>query len=77
MQRASSRCGSKLFILVVLVVGALVESSAGQANIQGQWSTLSTPMPINPVHEWNEEKSSLRQSGLRSDGVLVHANKNG
>jgi len=50
MQRASSRCGSKLFILVVLVVGALVESSAGQANIQGQWSTLSTPMPINPVH---------------------------
>jgi hypothetical protein len=51
MQRpASSACASKTFATIVLVIGALVASSAGQANIQGQWSTLSTPMPINPVH---------------------------
>ena len=34
----------------MLVLCALVASSAGQANIQGQWSTLSTPIPVNPVH---------------------------
>jgi uncharacterized membrane protein len=51
MQRpASSACASKTFTTIVLVIGALVASSAGQANIQGKWSTLSTPMPINPVH---------------------------
>jgi Domain of unknown function (DUF1929) len=51
MQRpASSASASKTFATIVLVIGALVASSAGQANIQGQWSTLSTPMPINPVH---------------------------
>jgi hypothetical protein len=25
-------------------------AAVGQANVQGQWSTLSTTMPINPVH---------------------------
>ncbi|HEX4919492.1 MAG TPA: hypothetical protein VFV92_01985, partial [Candidatus Bathyarchaeia archaeon] len=51
MQRpASSACATKTFATIVLVLGALVASSAGQANIQGQWNTLATPMPINPVH---------------------------
>src|SRR5690349_21906996 len=44
----SSSAGNHVVLLVLLL--ALVASSAGQANIQGQWSTLSTPMPINPVH---------------------------
>src|ERR1700733_3665284 len=25
-------------------------SAMGQANVQGQWSTLSNTMPINPIH---------------------------
>ena len=37
-------------ILIVLVSSASVPSSFAQANVQGQWSTLPTQMPINPVH---------------------------
>ena len=37
-------------ILLVLVSSASVPSSFAQANVQGQWSTLPTQMPINPVH---------------------------
>jgi len=36
-------------VLFVLLL-ALVAFSAGQANVQGRWSTLPTPMPINPIH---------------------------
>jgi hypothetical protein len=50
MRRASSGCLSKALVLTVLVLCALVASSAGQANIQGQWSTLSNTLPINPIH---------------------------
>src|ERR1700739_1163905 len=28
----------------------IVTAASGQANLQGQWSTLSNSMPINPVH---------------------------
>src|SRR3984957_4904172 len=30
--------------------GFVVPSASGQANVQGYWQTLPTPMPINPVH---------------------------
>src|ERR1700739_1210454 len=28
----------------------IVTAASGQANLQGQWSTLSNSMPINPIH---------------------------
>jgi hypothetical protein len=36
--------------LVLLVLSILVPFAMAQANIQGQWSTLPSVMPINPVH---------------------------
>src|SRR5439155_1205806 len=50
MKRTSSACASRTALLIALVVCALAGASSGQANVQGQWSTLTTPMPINPVH---------------------------
>ena len=49
MRNTNSSSARNHVVLLVLLL-TLVASSAGQANIQGQWSTLSTPMPINPVH---------------------------
>jgi hypothetical protein len=49
MRNTNSSSARNHVVLLVLLL-ALGASSAGQANIQGQWSTLSTPMPINPVH---------------------------
>ena len=37
-------------VSVTLVVSVLVIGAAGQANVQGQWSTLGQTMPINPIH---------------------------
>jgi len=31
-------------------VGTLIPGAAGQADVQGQWSTLPYLMPINPIH---------------------------
>jgi hypothetical protein len=36
-------------VLVVAMLG-LMESAFGQASVQGQWTTLTYQMPINPVH---------------------------
>ena len=33
-----------------LVLSVLVPVTVGQANVQGQWSTLPYLMPINPIH---------------------------
>jgi hypothetical protein len=33
-----------------LVLSVLVPVTMGQANVQGQWSTLPYLMPINPIH---------------------------
>jgi uncharacterized membrane protein len=44
----SSSARNHVMLLVLLL--ALETLSAGQANIQGQWSTLPVSMPINPVH---------------------------
>src|SRR5437588_5297654 len=35
---------------VLLLMFTTVPSAKGQANVQGQWSTLPYSMPINPVH---------------------------
>lgn len=35
---------------VVLMLGLLPSSAGAQANVQGQWQTLVTLAPINPVH---------------------------
>ncbi len=37
-------------IVAVLVMGASATSSYAQANVTGQWQTLPTTIPINPVH---------------------------
>ncbi len=38
------------FGLLVAVLAASVGSAMAQADVQGQWSTASYQMPINPVH---------------------------
>src|SRR5882762_5386505 len=37
-----------LWLLVIL--GAFAPGARGQADVQGQWSTLPYLMPINPIH---------------------------
>ena len=37
-----------LFLFLALII--LPQPAWGQANVQGQWATLPTQMPINPVH---------------------------
>ena len=37
-------------VILVLILCGFVPASMAQANIQGQWSTLSATMPINPIH---------------------------
>src|SRR5438876_8128702 len=50
MKCAFSWRASETFVLLVLILCVLVSASTAQPNIQGQWSTLSNTMPINPVH---------------------------
>src|ERR1700746_2873741 len=40
-------CTSLLFVVVLAFVSP---AALAQTNVQGQWVTLSTQMPINPVH---------------------------
>ncbi len=49
MRHTCSSSPRDIVVLPILVL-ALVTFSAGQANIQGQWSTLSNTLPINPIH---------------------------
>ena len=35
---------------LTLVLGVFVPGMSAQSNVQGQWSTISTLMPINPIH---------------------------
>jgi len=44
----SSRSAQTLTFSLLLT--ALVSIAVGQPNVQGQWSTLTNPMPINPIH---------------------------
>ena len=39
-----------LALATLLAMCLAVPSARGQANVKGQWQTLSTQMPINPVH---------------------------
>lgn len=48
----ATRVSSSASLLLVywLLIPALAVPGAAQANVQGQWRTISTTMPINPVH---------------------------
>jgi len=48
INRISSRFICSFIFLLLL--NALLPRMLGQANVQGQWSTLPYSMPINPVH---------------------------
>src|SRR5437773_9378620 len=37
-------------VVSLATLAAIVPCAMGQADIQGQWSTLSYQMPINPIH---------------------------
>ena len=37
-------------LVVSILLSTFVPMAIGQANVQGQWSTLSYTMPINPIH---------------------------
>lgn len=41
---------SKNLVKLLVIFGALVPAMWGQADVQGQWSTASYQMPINPIH---------------------------
>src|SRR5690348_13298592 len=46
----SEKCPARTTIVLLLFLAALMSSAAGQVNVKGQWTTLATQMPINPVH---------------------------
>src|SRR5437763_6517254 len=50
MNRAFSWSLDRTLAVLLIVVGGLVSAGLGQLNVQGKWSALSNPMPINPVH---------------------------
>ena len=41
---------SSLLLTVCLIFGLFTISAVAQVNVQGQWTTLSSTVPINPVH---------------------------
>src|SRR6266851_2302589 len=52
---AAKRCHSAIRGVEACVCGLLLflvwqQSAMAQANVQGQWTTLTSQMPINPVH---------------------------
>src|SRR5271169_2937176 len=48
IRRVRSAAGA--FVLILLATLGFQSSAKAQANVEGQWNTLSTQMPINPVH---------------------------
>ena len=48
-RRRALSCLSHVFVFSLLL-SVLVTVTMGQANVQGQWSTLPYVVPINPVH---------------------------
>ena len=49
LYRGFPRAAKTLFLILLVTLG-FQSSARAQANVQGQWKTLSTQMPINPVH---------------------------
>ena len=50
MSLTATRRVSQVSLMLLLLIPALSLGARGQADAQGQWSTLSYTMPINPVH---------------------------
>ena len=50
MKRYISKLSVKAVLVPLILVGTFAPRATGQANIQGQWHTLSNTMPINPIH---------------------------
>jgi Domain of unknown function (DUF1929)/IPT/TIG domain/Glyoxal oxidase N-terminus len=50
MSRNASAPVGRTIIGLLLTLGVLAPGIWGQADVQGQWSTLSYTMPINPIH---------------------------
>src|SRR5213594_5087671 len=43
-------CAGRIFAFALVALFLLTTTSVAQPNVQGQWTTLSYSMPINPVH---------------------------
>ncbi|HEX3354992.1 MAG TPA: galactose oxidase-like domain-containing protein, partial [Terriglobales bacterium] len=39
-----------ILLALLLLLGVIVPAAMGQANVKGQWTTLSQTTPINPIH---------------------------
>ena len=50
MSLTATRRVSQVSLMLLLLTPALSLEARGQADVQGQWSTLSYTMPINPIH---------------------------
>src|SRR6516225_11145237 len=51
MKRVDGRgFGLRKLLLILVASGCLCPYAIGQAQVQGQWTTLPYTMPINPVH---------------------------
>lgn len=44
------QCAAITILIYALLAGLLAPSAAAQANVTGQWQTLTTLAPINPIH---------------------------
>src|SRR6266852_802508 len=43
-------CAGRILAFALIALFLLTAASVAQPNVQGQWTTLSYSMPINPVH---------------------------
>jgi len=50
VKRSSVANAGRFAVLLPFVLGILMPHAFAQANVQGQWTTLSNLMPINPIH---------------------------
>ena len=77
----------RLALLMLALLEIVVPKAMAQANNQGQWSTLQTLMPINPVHVallgngkvllWRARKLPAMQSGCPSGQPYGPSNNSG
>jgi hypothetical protein len=51
MRLSLSKLCARTLLVPLVLLSIFVPVALGQANVQGQWSTASYTMPVNPIHD--------------------------
>jgi len=51
VKQRALKCGTYCAVTFLLMLATMSPAAKGQANVKGQWTTLTYPMHINPVHQ--------------------------